>query len=117
MVQTDLAHAEALLGSARAYLFDLLGSMWRDAVAGRPITERDRAMVRLAACHAARSAIEAVGLAYESAGGAALPYGSRLERCFRDVHVAGQHAMLSRQGTLEPVGRVLLGLSPGTARL
>ncbi|MGD9508016.1 MAG: acyl-CoA dehydrogenase family protein [Geminicoccaceae bacterium] len=117
LVQIDLAHGEALLGSARAYLFDRLGSMWRDAVAGHPITERDRAMVRLAACHAARCAIEAVELAYQSAGGAALPYGSRLERCLRDVHVAGQHAMLGRQGTLEPVGRVLLGLSPGTARL
>ena len=117
LVQIDLAHSEALLGSARAYLFEELASMWRDVVADRPITERDRAKVKLAACHAARSAIEAVELAYQSAGGAALRYGSRLERCFRDVHVAGQHAMLSRQGTLEPVGRVLLGLSPGTARL
>jgi Acyl-CoA dehydrogenase, C-terminal domain len=42
--------------------------------------------------------------------------GSRLERCFRDVHVAGQHVVLSMQASLEPVGRVLFGLPPGAAR-
>jgi hypothetical protein len=42
--------------------------------------------------------------------------GSRLERCFRDVHVAGQHVALSMQASLEPVGRVLFGMPPGAAR-
>jgi alkylation response protein AidB-like acyl-CoA dehydrogenase len=115
--QADLARAEALLGSARAYLFGEVARMWEDTVAGRTVTTRDRAAVRLAACHATQCAIQAVDLAYQSAGGAALRYGSRLERCFRDVHAVGQHAMLSRHANLELAGRVLFGLPPGTARL
>lgn len=117
MAQADLAQAEALLGSARAYLFGEVGRMWEDAVAGRTIAVRDRAVVRLAASHATQCAIDAVDLAYRLAGGAALHYGSRLERCFRDIHVVGQHAMLSRHANLELAGRVLFGLQPGTVRL
>ena len=116
LAQADLARAEALLGSGRAYLFGELGKMWEDSVADRPITIRARAAVKLAACHAAQCAIQAVDLAYQSAGGVSVFQGSRLERCFRDVHVAGQHVALSMQASLEPVGRVLFGLPPGAAR-
>jgi len=117
LARADLAQAEALLGSARAYLFGEVGRMWEDTVAGRTIAVRDRAAVRLAASHATQCAIEAVDLVYRLAGGAALHYGSRIERCFRDVHVVGQHAMLSRHANLELAGRILFGLPPGTARL
>lgn len=117
LVQTDVAVAEALLGSGRAYVLSELGRMWENTVAGRAIGLRELAKVKLAACHATRCAIEAVDLVYQSAGGAALRAGTRLERCFRDIHVVGQHARLGRLGTLEPVGRVLLGLPPGGARL
>jgi indole-3-acetate monooxygenase len=116
LAQADLARAEALLGAGRAYLFSELGRMWEDAVAGREITLRARATVKLAACQAAQCAIEAVDLAYRSAGGVAVYEGSRIERCFRDAHVAGQHVALSMQASLEPVGRVLFGLPPGMAR-
>jgi indole-3-acetate monooxygenase len=116
LAQADLARAEALLGSGRAYLFGELGKMWEDTVADRPITIRARAAVKLAACHAAQCAIQAVDLAYQSAGGVSVFQGSRLERCFRDVHVAGQHVALSMQASLEPVGRVLFGMPPGAAR-
>jgi hypothetical protein len=49
-------------------------------------------------------------------GGTALFEGNRLERCFRDAHAAGQHVAVATMSNLEPVGRVLLGLDPGTAR-
>ncbi|HET7883155.1 MAG TPA: acyl-CoA dehydrogenase family protein, partial [Acetobacteraceae bacterium] len=101
LAQADLARAEATLGAGRAYLFAELGRMWDNTVAGRPVTIRARAAVKLAACHAAQCAIQAVDLAYQSAGGASVYQGSRLERCFRDVHVAGQHVALSMQASLE----------------
>jgi alkylation response protein AidB-like acyl-CoA dehydrogenase len=116
MAQADLARAEALLGAGRAYLFGELGTMWEDAVAGRPISLRARAAVRLAACHATQSAIQVVDLMYQTAGGAALFQSGRLDRCFRDVHAAGQHVAVSMPANLEPVGRVLFGLPPGMAR-
>ena len=116
LAQADLARAEALLGAGRAYLFGELGTMWEDAVAGRPISLRARAAVRLAACHATQSAIQVVDLMYQTAGGAALFQSGRLDRCLRDIHAAGQHVAVSMPANLEPVGRVLFGLPPGMAR-
>jgi len=114
--QANLARAEALVRAGRAYLFDELGQVWQEALAGRPVTLRQRAHVRLAACHATQCAIEAVDLVYALAGGSSIYEGNRLERCFRDIHVAGQHVAVAPMANQEPVGRVLFGLDPGMAR-
>ena len=116
VAQVDLARAEALLRSGRAFLFDELGACWDDALAGREITLQRRALVRLAACQATQCAIQAVDLMYACGGGSSLFQGNRLERCFRDVHAAGQHIAVATHSNLEPIGRVLFGLDPGTAR-
>lgn len=116
LAQADLAQAEALIRSGRAFLFDELGAMWANTVAGRHVSMQERARVRLAAVHAARCAIQAVDLMYQLGGGASLFQGGRLERCFRDVHAAGQHVAVSPLSNLEPIGRVLFGLPPGMAR-
>ena len=114
--QVDMARAAASLRSGRAYLFDEMGAMWRDAEAGRAISIEARARVRLAAVHAGQLAIAATDLAYQLAGGAGLFQPGIMERCFRDVHAGGQHLALSPQANLEPIGRVLFGLPPGMAR-
>ncbi len=114
--QVDMAQAEAVLRAARAYLFDELGRAWRQALAGEPVSLQQRALVRLAACHATQCAIRAVDLVYALAGGSAIYEGNRLERCFRDIHTAGQHFAVSPMANLEPIGRVLFGLDPGMAR-
>lgn len=116
LAQADVARAEALLRSGRALLFDELGAMWNNTVAGRSISVQERASVRLAAVHAAHCAIQATDLMYQLGGGVSLFQGSRLERCFRDVHAAGQHVAVSPLSNLEPIGRVLFGLPPGMAR-
>jgi alkylation response protein AidB-like acyl-CoA dehydrogenase len=116
LAQADLARAEALLRSGRAYLFDELGAMWRNAEAGRIISMKERAEVRLAAVQATQCAIEATDIMYQLGGGASLFQSGRMERCFRDVHAAGQHLAVSPLSNLEPVGRVLFGLPPGMAR-
>jgi alkylation response protein AidB-like acyl-CoA dehydrogenase len=116
LAQADVARAEALLRSGRAFLFDELGAMWNNTVAGRSISVQERAQVRLAAVHAAQCAIQATDLMYQLGGGASLFQGGRLERCFRDVHAAGQHVAVSPLSNLEPIGRVLLGMPPGMAR-
>jgi len=116
LAQADLARAEALLRSGRAFLFDVLGRMWANVEAGRSISIQERADVRLAAVHAAQCAIQTVDLIYQLGGGASLFQGGRLERCFRDVHAAGQHVAVSPLSNLEPLGRVLFGLPPGMAR-
>jgi len=116
LAQADMARGEALVRSGRAYLFDALGTVWETLLAGHPASLQSRALVRLAACQATQNAIQAVDLMFALGGGTALFEGNRLERCFRDVHAAGQHIAVATMSNLEPVGRVLLGLDPGTAR-
>ncbi len=77
---------------------------------------QSRALVRLAACHATTCAMQAVDLVYALGGGSSLFEGNRLERCFRDIHAAGQHIAVAPMANLEPVGRVLFGLDPGMTR-
>ena len=50
---------------------------------------------------------------YQAGGGSSVYTSSRLERAFRDVHVATQHLAIATT-VYQPVGRVLLGLNPGT---
>jgi indole-3-acetate monooxygenase len=92
------------------------GAAALQVVAGAAISVRQRAQVRLAACQAMQFAIQAVDVVL-CAGGSALYEGNRLERCFRDVHAAGQHVALTPMANLETIGRVLFGLDPGMARL
>jgi alkylation response protein AidB-like acyl-CoA dehydrogenase len=117
LAQADRARAEALVRSGRAFLFDELGSVWDQMLAGHPVTARSRMLVRLAAYQAMQNAIQAVDLMFALGGGTALFEGNRLERCFRDVHAAGQHGAVAAMSNLEPIGRVLLGLEQGTAGL
>jgi indole-3-acetate monooxygenase len=116
LVQADLARAEALVRAGRALLFGEVEAMWQDVLAGRTVTLRRRALVRLAACEAGHYAIQAVDLVHAAGGGTSIREENRIERCWRDAHAAAQHFSVSEHNNLEPVGRVLLGLEPGTAR-
>jgi alkylation response protein AidB-like acyl-CoA dehydrogenase len=107
-VQMAVAEAEALLRSARALLFETVNSAFT-AAAREEVTVRTRAEVRLALTHAVRASARVVDLMYEAAGGTAVFRTSPLQRCFRDVHTATQHAMVAPP-TLETIGSVLLGL-------
>ena len=116
LAQADLARAEALLRSGRAFLFDELGAMWNNTVAGRAHfdTRTSPGQAGRGACGAVRDPGNRSDVS--TAGGASLFQGGRLERCFRDVHAAGQHVAVSMPANLEPIGRVLFGLPPGMAR-
>ena len=111
-----LARAQAQVRSARAYLFDEVGRVWDDVVAGTRVTVAQRADVRLACTNAAAMSIGAVDRAFSVAGGSAVYLDSPLQRCLRDLHVAGQHAMLSPR-LLETWSRLRLGLDADTTLL
>jgi alkylation response protein AidB-like acyl-CoA dehydrogenase len=108
-VQAQLGRAEALVRSGRALLFELTGSLWASMCAGEPITDDQRALTRIACAHAAKSAAEAVGIVYTLGGASSIYETSRLERCFRDVHVVTQHIAVQEQ-LFERAGKYYLGL-------
>lgn len=105
-VQQQVAQAEALLRSARAFVGEAIDAAWAAALDGTVSTSH-RADLRLAATHAVGSAARAVDLMYGLGGGSSVYRQSSLQRHFRDVHVATQHMMVG-ESTLELVGRLML---------
>jgi indole-3-acetate monooxygenase len=94
-MQASLGQAEAVLRSARAFLYETLEEGWKITTARQPLSVSQRAMLWLASTHAVISAKQATELMF-SAGGSASPYKSGgLERCLRDVHAVGQHLTLT----------------------
>jgi alkylation response protein AidB-like acyl-CoA dehydrogenase len=111
MVQTRLAEAEAIVNGARAYLFDAVGRLWDTLNAGQEPTDRQVAQGRLALVHAMHESVRAVDKVFHAAGTNAIYTRLPLERAFRDVHVAVQHAA-GLPVYFESAGKVLLGLRP-----
>jgi indole-3-acetate monooxygenase len=108
VVQADVARAEVAVRSARAFVDEQVAGAWAAAESGG-LGDGDRRDLRLAATNATLQAKAAVDLMYDAAGGSAVYRTGPLERVFRDVHVATQHAMVAPR-TLEVFGRVALGL-------
>ncbi len=104
-----VGRAEALLRSGRAFLYETgrelpYGPTWSEG-----LSDDLRSRIRLASAHAAQSAAEAVDLMFNAAGTTSIYTSSRLERCFRDVHVATQHVAVA-PSNIEMVGQYFLGL-------
>ena len=108
-VQATVGEAEAILRSGRALLFDVVGDMWETVLAAQPITERQRADLRLAMTHAAQSAAKATNMVCVAAGTTSIFASSPLERYARDAEVVRRHNQLQLVN-YEAVGRTVLGL-------
>jgi alkylation response protein AidB-like acyl-CoA dehydrogenase len=108
-VQATVGEAEAILRSGRALLFDVVGDMWETVLAAQPITERQRADLRLAMTHAAQSAAKATSMVCVAAGTTSIFASSPLERYARDAEVVRRHNQLQLVN-YEAVGRTVLGL-------
>jgi alkylation response protein AidB-like acyl-CoA dehydrogenase len=111
--QAALARAIAAVKSARAYSLQAIDEAWAQAEGTGRLDLRTKADLRLAATHNAWAAVDAVDRLYHAAGGSSIYRSNVLQRCFRDVHVATQHIMVTER-TLEAVGRVALGIDPKT---
>jgi len=114
--QADVATSEAELRAARALIDDVLGQAWEVCERGDAPGDEHRRAIRLAATHATQTAATAVDRMYTVGGGASIFEDSALQRVFRDVHVATQHAITAPR-TLELVGRMKLGLETDTRQL
>ena len=111
--QCQLARAEGALASARAFLFDTIARIWATACRGDLPDLEQRALVLLAANQAVRAATEAVDRVFRLAVAEAVYTHHPLQRCFRDIHAAGQHILFS-SGRDQAFAKVRLGIDQPT---
>ena len=111
-VQGDIARAEARIGSAKAYLLEMLADIYARADDSEPVGVQDRARLRLATTNALHAAVEVCDFVHKAAGVDAIFRGrGPFERRFRDMHTVSQQIQ-ARGAHFEAVGQVLLGSPP-----
>lgn len=138
-VQAAMGRSEATLAAARAYCYQSIGELWRalDANAsevgnasepgnvanageadradpagrvGDDVLDRLVPPARLAIVHALHATVEVANTLFHAGGTRAIFHTNRLERYFRDAHVAAQHGA-GAPSHFEAGGRLALGLS------
>ncbi len=111
VVQSMVARHEAALGSARAWLTDILKDCWAGADDVQPLGSAERARVRLGCSQAILVSLEVTDAVYKAAGTSAIFLGTPFERRFRDIHTLSQQIQ-SREAHFETVGKVMLNGDP-----
>jgi alkylation response protein AidB-like acyl-CoA dehydrogenase len=112
--QERLGEAFMQLQSARALLYAQADAAWTAACAGAAVAAQGRAVRRATVSTVMAACVGVVDAAYSLGGGTALYESSPLQRRFRDIHAAAQHAYANRRhfGVL---GGVLAGEAPDPA--
>ncbi len=116
MIQFQVAHAQAKLDAARAYLMQRLADTEAAAAKRGHVTLDERVTIRLAASYAIEQAVEVADMLYQAAGATAIFNVNPFERPFRDVHTVAQQ-LQGRQEHFETVGQHLMGLEADTSWL
>jgi alkylation response protein AidB-like acyl-CoA dehydrogenase len=111
ITQMQYAQAEALCGSARAYLWETARKLWAKTSTGQAADMKDLALARLANTNASVVAAQVADLMFSAAGGTAIDTRSPIERLWRDAHAAAAHATASIP-TYEQWGKVLIHPDP-----
>jgi alkylation response protein AidB-like acyl-CoA dehydrogenase len=111
VIQSDVARREADLGSARAYMVEILQDIWEHADDVEPIGTSDRARLRLGCTQAIHMAEKTTNWVYKAAGTSAIFIGTPFERRYRDLHTLSQQIQ-AREAHFETVGRILMNGDP-----
>jgi alkylation response protein AidB-like acyl-CoA dehydrogenase len=110
-VRVQVAECEAIVRSARAYLHEVVGKAWDEAVPIRDVTLDTRIELRLASTYAMQRSAAVVETIYKLAGTSAIVRGGPIERRLRDVHAITQHIQ-GRWDHFDAPGQYFLGLDP-----
>jgi alkylation response protein AidB-like acyl-CoA dehydrogenase len=111
VTQVEIARAEAALGGARSFLYEVVEDMWQSVSAGHEPTRRQLALGRIAATQAAETAATVTRTANTLGGGSSIYSTSSLQRHARDAEAVTHHFTVSPH-SWEEAGRVLLGREP-----
>lgn len=112
--QATVGRTKAMLRAARAGLCEAMGDLMDATQSGDGLTDA-RANLRAATAHAAEVSVYVTDTLATTAGAIAISETCTLERAVRDVHAAVKHIAMSPYYHVV-VGRLALGLDPGTAR-
>ncbi|MEQ9639865.1 MAG: acyl-CoA dehydrogenase family protein [Alphaproteobacteria bacterium] len=113
----DGAPTQILAASADATLTMALQALVADADllerrmgAGRPLSQEERAAMRMRFAVASRQVLETANRLFAAVGGSLLPADSRIGRLMRDLHAMSSHFLLQPEPIGQAQGRALLGL-------
>ncbi len=105
------ANAEGVFRAARALVYEVWSDAARTLDAGEHLSTQQHTLIRLALTHVTHALHEVGNHVYLAAGTASLRRG-RLQQMMRDVHAGTQH-ITSAPTTVQNVGRMLSGVTPG----
>ena len=111
VVHRQIGQAEAVWGSARAFLLETASAAWESACKVHSLTLEERIRLRLAATHAIRMAAEVVDIAYNLCGSDTIFASNPIQRRFQDIHVITQQIQ-GRMAHYDAAGQFFLGLEP-----
>ena len=94
-IHAEVARVEALVQSARAFLYEVADEMMASVQAGNPVSEELEARRRLACTNVGESCRQAVERVYALAGSTPIYTGHELERRLRDIQTVSQHLFAS----------------------
>jgi alkylation response protein AidB-like acyl-CoA dehydrogenase len=108
-VHGKVGEADAMLGAARAYLYESLREVWDKALDGQLIDMPGKMKMQQAATHAVAASAKAVDLVQAVAGTTGMREEHQFQRHFRDLHTMIHHAYVSAS-RYESAGQYLLGV-------
>ena len=111
-IHAEVARAEALVQSSRAFLYEVANEMMESVKAGQAVSDDLEARRRLACANVGVSCRQAVDMVFALAGATPIYSGHRLERALRDIHTASQHLFVSPVWW-EKTGQYYFGLGLG----
>jgi alkylation response protein AidB-like acyl-CoA dehydrogenase len=115
--QMLVADAAMKIDTASLHAFRAADDLDRAAAEGRHPDLRERARVRMDTALTAKYCREAVELLVQAHGTSSLADVNRMQRLWRDVHVASHHAITEWQVNLEVYGKAMLGVEPNITHL
>jgi hypothetical protein len=83
--QCTVAQVEAMVSSARGFVFEAFGDVWNTLLTGDLPSLIQRARARLAMVHASTACTQAVELLYKASGGSSVYAGNAFDRRLRDI--------------------------------
>ena len=112
VAQQRMGESMAMYRSARAFLFEAMGEVSDELLAGRDLPSGEATQnARLACTHAANACMHAVDLIHNAAGSSAIRMDSPLERKLRDAHGCATHRWVAHPLYGE-IGKIYLGHEP-----